>query len=272
MKMKKLACALAVAALVATTAGVSLAGRDPGTGVNESMHDITYLGKSMGGYNQDDFQRVCVFCHTPHNALPNGAVPAPLWNHAPSNVTLEPYTWAAPANSVIAFDADPLVGPSRLCMACHDGVTAVDSHGSSGSKLNGNHAMASAYTDGLGNLAKRYIEDLAVTHPIGFLYQDAVNARNSGGLVELVTADQPFLTTGSVPDNPDTKNRGSWITGSKKIQDTLYAGYFTCASCHEVHNTNNVPSAAAISDGHIPNYFLWAPEEKSTICLSCHIK
>ncbi len=271
MKLRKLACALAVVAIVATTAGVSMAGKDPGTGVNESMHDITYLGTAYSGaYNVDDFQRVCVFCHTPHNALPNGDVPAPLWNHAPSEVRLEAYVWAAPANSQIGYNIDPLVGPSRLCMACHDGVTAVDSHGSSGSKMNGNHPMTSAYTDGLGNVAKRYIEDLAVTHPIGFLYADAEQARNTGGLQEIVAADTRFLT--AVPTDPNTKTRAGFTYGNKRISDTLYSGYFTCASCHEVHNTNNIASAPALSDGHIPNYFLWAPEEKSTICLSCHIK
>jgi hypothetical protein len=268
--MKKLVSIMAFVALTAASATVSFAGQTPGTGVNESMHDITYLGATLGFYNQDDFQRVCVFCHTPHNALPNGSVPAPLWNHAQSNVNLAPYTWAAPANLPIAFNADPLVGPSRLCMACHDGVTAVDSHGSAGSSNNGNHVMTSHYTDGLGNDAKRFINDLGVTHPIGFLYQDAINARNTGGATEIVTPDQHFLTT--VPANPDTHLRTGFVQGSKAINDTLYSGYMTCASCHEVHNTNNVASTAGIHSGITPNYFLWAPEQKSTICLSCHIK
>ena len=264
--MRKLACALAVAAIVATSAGMSLAGSGPATGVNESWHDITYLGKN-GSYQQDQFQRVCVFCHTPHNALPNGSVPAPLWNHAPSNVVLEPYTWAAPANSLITFDVDPLIGPSRLCMACHDGVTAVDSHGSSGSANNGNTAMTASYIDALGNTAKRYIDDLAVTHPIGFKYNDAVTARNTGGLTEIVTPDQKFLA--NIPANPDTHTRAGWTPGNKTIGDTLYGGYFTCASCHEVHNTQN---AKPLNPANNYNYFLWAPEENSIICLSCHVK
>jgi len=268
--MKKFVGILAVATLIAGSATIAFAGSAPGTGVNESMHDITYLGASQGTYTQDDFQRVCVFCHTPHNALPNGTVPAPLWNHAPSNVNLLPYTWAAPANQAIGFDSDPLVGPSRLCMACHDGVTAVDSHGSAGSDNNGNHVMTSAYVDGLGNTATRYITDLGVTHPIGFQYQDAVNARNVNGITEIRTSDNFFMIASDIPADPTTQSLVG--TGKKKIQDTLYAGFMTCASCHEVHNTNNVASAAALSDGHIPNYFLWAPEEKSTICLSCHVK
>ena len=128
--MKKLVSLLAIAALTALGFSAALAGQSPATGVNGSMHDITYLGQAGSyGYSQDDFQRVCIFCHTPHNAQPNGAVPAPLWNHEASTVDLAPYTWAAPANLPIAFDVDPLIGPSRLCMGCHDGVTAVDKHG-----------------------------------------------------------------------------------------------------------------------------------------------
>jgi hypothetical protein len=59
-------------------------------------------------------------------------------------------------------------------------------------------------------------------------------------------------------------------TSPKKIQDTLYGadGYMTCASCHDVHNTVNVTPAS----GHTYNYFLYAQEEGSAICLSCHIK
>ncbi len=266
--MKKLASILALVALSAVSATVSFAGSGPGTGVNESMHDINVAGG--GAYQKDDFQRVCVFCHTPHNALPNGSVPAPLWNHDDQTPLMSPYTWAAPANLGIAFNSDPLVGPSRLCMNCHDGITAVDKHGSAGSGHNGNTKMSSSYTDGLGHLAKRYIDDLTVTHPIGFLYADAVTARNIGGLTEIVTPDQNFLA--GVPANPDTKSRGGWPKGNKKIGDTLYSGWMTCASCHEVHNTNNVASTAALSNGNVPNYFLWAPEQQSTICLSCHVK
>lgn len=273
--MKKLAVIMAVAAFVAGTAAVSFAGSAPGTGVSGSFHDITYLGSTGGVYNQDDFQRVCIFCHTPHNALPNGSVPAPLWNHAPSNVNLAPYTWAAPANLPIAFNADPLIGPSRLCMACHDGVTAVDSHGAAGSTNNGNHVMTASYTDGLGNTAKRYITDLGVTHPIGFQYADAVNARNVTGDTELITPDQHFLSsvpTGAAASTSNTKTRAGFTQGSKAINDTLYSGFMTCATCHEVHNTNNVASTAGIHSGIVPNYFLWSPEQGSAICLSCHIK
>ena len=266
--LKKTAVVIALSTMIA---GVAYAGSAPKSGINGSMHDIN----AVAGYQHDKFERTCVFCHTPHNAQDASAVPAPLWNHAPSTVSLAPYTWASPMNLGITFNADPLVGPSRLCMACHDGVTAVDSHGTAGSTPVGTTKMTSSYVDGLGNTAKRYVEDLTVTHPIGFLWSEAVTARNNGqDANEIVPASFGFIKDGfSVMGNFDTHNSpvrtaGNTNQTSKKIQDTLYSGYMTCASCHDVHNSVNATPDA----GHNYNYFLYAQQEGSKICLSCHIK
>jgi hypothetical protein len=267
--MKKLAILLAIASITAS-ASLALAGGAAKTGVNGSMHDINVAGG--GTYKADQFQRVCAFCHTPHNALPSGLAPAPLWNHAQSTVTLDPYVWASPVNATIAINADPLIGPSRLCMGCHDGVTAVDSHGSAGSFNGGNTKMTASYTDALGNTAKRYITDLTVTHPIGFKYADALAARTDGN--QLVAPTNGYIADNSlVSATFNTNNRTGLTYSTKTIQDTLYGGYVTCASCHDVHNSvNAAPAAATVAAGNSYNYFLYAQEEGSAICLSCHVK
>jgi len=51
----------------------------------------------------------------------------------------------------------------------------------------------------------------------------------------------------------------------------------TCATCHEVHNKDNAKQAnfngVNGSDASAaPNFFLYAPEKDSLICLSCHVK
>ncbi|WP_408967406.1 cytochrome c3 family protein [Oryzomonas sp.] len=47
----------------------------------------------------------------------------------------------------------------------------------------------------------------------------------------------------------------------------------TCASCHDVHNTNNAKNDPSISNPNFtPNYFVWAKETNSALCLSCHVK
>jgi cytochrome c553 len=268
--MKKLVTLLAIAALTALGSSALFAGQAPQTGVNGSMHDITYLGSTgYGGYQQDDFQRVCIFCHTPHNAQPNGDVPAPLWNHEAATVDLAPYTWAAPANLPIAFDVDPLIGPSRLCMGCHDGITAVDKHGPDVGTAAGTAAYKALPGTAMSSPG-RAITDLTVTHPIGFLYSDAVAVR---GLTELVADSQFFID--NVPDGPTTNSvtRAGYTYTTKKISDTMYSGYMTCASCHEVHNTKNSANNPSINTpGFTPNYFVWAREKNSALCLSCHIK
>jgi hypothetical protein len=302
---KQIALAIAVAGISAS-ATVALAGAGPGTGINGSKHDINaVVGTGGGGYQGDNLGRTCVFCHTPHNAMNqttlnadgsvNAIADAPLWNHKNSTVNLKAYAWVAPTNKAIGI-TDPLIGPSRLCMACHDGVTAVDAHGSA----NGNIAnggvwdpatadavgkMTSSYTDALGNTAKRYITDLQVTHPIGFVYEEAVTARPR----ELEPSASGYLTAapyGTAAASFDTHTRldaSNTAIGlsSKKIKDTLYGnnnttgnsnGYMTCATCHDVHNSVNVGVWVNGSTKGDYNYFLYAPEAGSAICLSCHIK
>ena len=271
--VKKLISIFVIGALAAT-ASVALAGTSPRTGVNGSFHDITYLGATIGSYNQDDFQRVCIFCHTPHNAqAATGGVPAPLWNHDISTVNLTPYTWAAPANLPITFNADPLVGPSRLCMSCHDGVTAVDSHGPDAGvgTARGNNNGSQVLTS-----AGRYIDNLSVTHPVGFLYQDAIDARPG----EIIDPSSFFIdrvpsaaAAAAANTTPAQRAATGFTYTTKKISDTLYGGYLTCASCHEVHNTNNSANDPSVSNpGYTPNYFVWAREQNSALCLSCHVK
>jgi hypothetical protein len=268
--MNKIASSLIVAALTALGASVALSGQAPQSGINGSMHDLTYQGQVFpAAYNQDDFQRVCIFCHTPHNAQPQGAVPAPLWNHEESTVALAPYTWASPANLPIAIDVDPLIGPSRLCMGCHDGITAADKHG----PLVGSASGTAAYNALPGHAMSapgKAITDLTVTHPIGFLYSDAMAER---GPTELVPDSQFFLDT--VPDGPanDTHVRTGWTYTTKRISDTLFGGYVTCASCHEVHNSKNSLNDPSVNTpGYTPNYLVWAREKNSALCLSCHLK
>lgn len=283
---KQIVLALAVAGISAS-ATVVFAGSTPGTGINGSMHDIN----SVPGYTGDTFARTCVFCHTPHNARTTDLL-VPLWNHADATTpSLPAYNWVAPLNKAISINSDPLIGPTRLCMACHDGNTAVDSHGSAGSIPTGSHKMTQvasySYTDALGKNIYRSIPDLTITHPIGFSYAEAVTKRNlkSDGTAqdkaELIEATNGFIlnATSIVADaanwdtSPNSASRIAAGQTSKKIQDTLYgtAGYMTCATCHEVHNTLNA-APLGLTGTTSYNYFLYAQEEGSAICLSCHVK
>ena len=217
------------------------AGSEPGTGMVGSVHDLNTFSFVMN----DPYQRVCNFCHVPHNADASAGM---LWSKSldSSASGLQPYTWATPANMAIPQTLDPLVGPSKLCMTCHDGVLAIDPHGDK---------MPSGYV---------ISKNMGLTHPIGFSYDDAVAARGNG---ELVDKNQKFASAIKISISSDynTVTRGLNV----KIVDVLYQGSIvTCCTCHDVHNKGNV----APDYGHQYNYLLWAKEEQSLLCLSCHIK
>jgi cytochrome c553 len=298
--MKKVT-GIVVLAAVAATASIAFAGMPARTGVVGSFHDMnayapgTLINPVTGDANQnlaatgalgvvkgsaEKYNRVCVYCHTPHNStVTNGAGAGlsqlPLWNHA-MPVSATAYTWATPDNTGFTI-TDPLVGPSRLCMSCHDGQIAVDQHGPTFdnnpgvTKLKGNRAIGGPSGGDVSN-----------THPIGFSYVAAFEGRNArkdalgnvlNTLSEIVDPVNGFATAISVSQTAGTYNtitRG----GPKAIKSVLYNGVtMTCASCHEVHNKENVTQEVSTDASAVaPNYFLYAKEANSLICLSCHIK
>ena len=85
-----------------------------------SRHDLdALLNESMmnGAYN--DYNRVCVYCHTPHGANGDGG---PLWNRPTPNDSL--YT----VYNSSTMDTSPGTPStiSLLCLSCHDGTIAMD--------------------------------------------------------------------------------------------------------------------------------------------------
>jgi len=273
--MEKFTALLAVA-VIAASAVTAFAGMGAGTGVNGSLHDMNYYAPTKSGGQPEKYERVCVYCHTPHSAAvtdpsdPLGTNYLPLWNHDFTTLTYTVYNWATPDNLPFTI-SDPLVGPSRLCMSCHDGVIAVDQHGPAMSnagaiKLSGNSAVGSS-----GSLAN--------DHPIGFDYIQARTARNlteingiTVNVQEIVDENQTFATAITVSDTQGTYNTVT-RAGTRAIKSTLYNGkIMTCATCHEVHNKENATQATSTDGSATPNYFLYAKEQYSLICLSCHIK
>ncbi|PLX91184.1 MAG: hypothetical protein C0619_07860 [Desulfuromonas sp.] len=219
----------------------AFAGADEGTGLPGSKHDINLLA----GAQADVEGRVCAFCHTPHHAIQNPAADyLPLWSHELNTSTsFSPYaTVTLDANIV-----DPFIGPSRLCMSCHDGVIAADQHyafDGAPKVLEGDSWGELAI--GTKNTAGEH--DFSNDHPIGFELAAAAAADD-----EIFTdiVSRPFI------DNTDV------IVG-----DVLTAGFMTCATCHDVHNTQNATHDIATT----PNYFVYAKQDGSSLCLTCHDK
>jgi len=302
--MKKV---LASALLVGCFAGAAYAGLPAGTGVNGSLHDMNfYINTHQGGAQYSDAMgRVCVYCHTPHNAIKAiDSSEYPLWNHAgvDAATAYTPYTWATPLNAGDGAGNDftivgnqAIIGPSRLCLSCHDGTIAVDQHNGT---MYGNAAQTGTFTlNGAVTTANGRAligTDLSDDHPIGFdynairTYREAHSGYNASAVVgkEIAISTSTFATA-ITPTADLAANQGVYnavtrqASGGRTIADVLYQGtYMTCASCHEVHNKDNVAqdnfistaSGPVVDTAKAPNYFLYAKEKESLICLSCHVK
>jgi predicted CXXCH cytochrome family protein len=168
---------------------------------------------------------ICNVCHTPHNA-DDTVSDAPLWDHevtATASFTLYSST---------TMDATPgqPSGVSKLCLSCHDGTVAVDAFGG---------AAGTTLIGAIGTGGGDFGTDLSNDHPISFAYNNA-----------LYSADGEL----NDPDN-DLSGLGGTIAA-----DMLFSGDMECASCHDVHNSENNTALLLIDN------------VGSALCLTCHDK
>ncbi len=238
-----------------------------GSGINDTVHD---LGTAHNGMNYvanpaDSLNRICIFCHAPHNtyrlSAANGGPGAgvgsgpqapdafdylPLWNHELTG-NYASYTMyqngpggpqvGAKASQAIANGMTP-GSTSLLCLSCHDGSVAINSYGNpsqpASSQSGGGGLIGAMYVIGKDNYLGNH-------HPIGFDY-DAVAAVDT----EIRSADSATLgTAGTVRDH-------LYGPGNVKME---------CGSCHSVHNKANTGER-----------LLWRSDEASRLCLTCHDK
>lgn len=181
--------------LVGTVTTASVAGpiipTDPGTYPSVSIvntpHNLNnYPGVSIEG------NQVCLPCHTPHNALLSGEDNV-LWNHAETGESFDMYSSSA---------GQPQ-GPSKMCLSCHDGVTAIDNYGGNGGtgiQISGSAALGS---------------DLSNDHPIGIEYPTARPAEYN----------DPATFAPGINFGPGV--RLVTLGGADRVE---------CTSCHEPHN------------------------------------
>ena len=249
----------------------------PGDGVANSVHDMNVVG--IAGISADVQGRICAFCHTPHHAMdPNDpAVIAggfdylPLWSHnLTTNTTFTAYnsaTFDGKNNTGIA--ADPLIGPSRLCMSCHDGTVAPDQHygNAGGTKFN------AAADDTFGHISVGLNGNFSNDHPIGFIFKDTVDADNAH--YDAAQGVRGFKFTGA-----DVTVGGTAVYPANShgfqmpIASVLYPAadgnlYMTCATCHDVHNKDNATNTGGAAG---LNYLVYGDQNGSKLCLACHDK
>jgi predicted CXXCH cytochrome family protein len=169
-------------------------------GIVDSAHDFSDRAWNTEG-------EICKPCHIPHNAqTEDGGGSMVLWNHA---LTEQDFTMYSPF-AVDRADRDQqeveLGGPSKLCLSCHDGVTAVDNYGGSGG--------TTETITGSANLGT----DLRNDHPIGIQYPADGTAAGYHNKANL---------------GPELK-LSTWTLGA-----TLKTDRVECSSCHDPHDDAN---------------------------------
>ncbi len=201
-------------------------------GIANTKHNLSTSG--TGTVKSTDETEICIFCHTPHQAIKNDNIP--LWNHnlsseASYGVYTSPTFDGASSIQDLGGTTAANAAVSNLCLSCHDGTVAINALNNPSNALGANPTMTGTGAGGVIPAGTSNIgNDLTDDHPVNFRYDTA-----------LATAD------GALHD-PAT------LTGVR-----LFNGYVQCASCHDPHESVN-PA------------FLRVDNTGSALCLKCHNK
>ncbi len=268
------------------------------TSVANTGHNLTQRYSDMEGFMdqyRNDYDAVCVYCHTPHGASSEmGSIP--LWNRTKSSATYDLYSAPTTLGQTITTPG----ANSMTCLSCHDGTVAIDSiinmPGSGGylksqetsvnptfldswsgaGPNNGNHAVmfGSTITDcnrchgtppmfpslGMADFSMFFIEtDLRNDHPIGVEYPTSLGPGVDFKVPTGLAGEMSFF---------DLNANGRADTNEIRMYQTGEGYEVECASCHDPHG---VPSSAEAGSEFIPS-FLRISNAASALCFTCHTK
>lgn len=240
----------------------SLASGD-GTGIVSSPHDFTdnvVAGTAVSPGTENDIantnawnnkrKEICRVCHVPHD---HGAVrygnQGILWNH--EITTKSSWQMYADDPTMIDFidgtiEAAP-TGVSKLCLGCHDGVTALNQY-------DGKTPADAGYGGGTTYLMGDYdggfvigntTASLTNNHPISITYDN--------------TADPQLFDPASAT-----------MASGDTVASLLDNGRVECSTCHDVHNRESVAGTHLLREKTKGADATGAGA--SALCLVCHDK
>ena len=271
--------------------------------IGNTRHNMTQRQASGGGPAgvtmdpyRNDYQQVCVYCHTPHGG--NSTVTLPLWNRTMKATTYSTYNQLG--TSTLTQPVSQPGANSLACLSCHDGQTAIDSiinmpdsgryqasqqttqdnafldswnntrgpdatgHRSLDSTAGGTsclvcHSPGGTLPEGATDFTVFAIGiDLKNDHPVGISYP-----ATSGTVVDFKTPLGRKGPTFFFDLDGDTY----MDSGEVRLYDAGGIAKVECASCHDPHG---VPSGDAGSV--FKPSFLRVANANSAICLTCHDK
>ncbi len=220
----------------------------------DTKHNLSASGP--GPIQAQGESRICIFCHTPHNAAPD----SPLWNRE-----LEPQIYTVYASPTLGAGVLPQPsGSTKLCLTCHDGTVAM------GAVLNppGGIAMSGSSTLPPGSLSDFGL-DLSGHHPVSFSYSASLPN------VELQPSPPDDLVFGggdelhcSTCHDPHNDQFGRFLVKDNR-------GSALCITCHQV--TDWASSAHATSTADVAGLLPRPPKTWPTWtqlddwgCEACH--
>jgi len=220
-----------------------------------SPHNLSASG-SFNTFFFEEEERVCIFCHAPHNAsnaIGREGIPAPLWNRElPANTGYTSYA----STTMKAGVSQVPTGASRLCLSCHDGTIALSSFG--GSTITNAVKLPAGSKS---NLSKNLSDD----HPISFLYDDSLAALKNGELAlpETLAPETRLDQSGSLQCTTCHDAHDNEF-GNFLVKDNKPAGSPLCITCH-TYNAGATNGGWAGS-AHYPV----VGADSATGCLNCH--
>jgi predicted CXXCH cytochrome family protein len=224
--------------------------------VVNSKHDLSARGPGpIRAVHEDE---VCIFCHTPHNAAPQ----TPLWNRANPQTFYRIYE-----SSTTDARIDQPTGPSKMCLACHDGSMAL---GNVLTRPDTHPIVMTARTipPGYADLSI----DLSDDHPIGFRYDRALsNLDPQIRAPEVVSVRLPLGAHRELQcttcHDPHNNQLGDFL----RITDEMSA---MCVACHDMdgwalasHATSGKRTPGRIVD---PGERLKYANVRDNGCMTCH--
>lgn len=297
---------MAVLIVLISAASISYAAGDLGTSfsyrgsISNTRHNLTQRqqaggpdGSMMNAY-RNDYQEVCVYCHTPHGA--NSTTNLPLWNRTMKATSYTTYNELG-TSSLTQTVSQP-GNNSLACLSCHDGQTAMDSiinMPGSGRYLKSQETGQSkefldAWNTDRGLTASRHhalsqTGCLSCHSPSGGIPGETATDFTIAAIGTDLRNDHPVGVTFPSQNGPGTDFKTpEGMQRSARFFDVantgrmdgneirLYANgenfQVECASCHDPHG---VPSGAGRESLFFPT-FLRASNEGSALCLTCHTK
>lgn len=201
-----------------------------------NKHNLSYANTAVtfraSDPNDPRGREICIFCHTPHNATQNRG----LWNRQISTQAFGHYTATAmriTSDLKGVSDYNEPNGASRLCLGCHDGVTAL------GAVYRGSNI---AITNGPAMSGTNVFDRTKITnshHPVSFNYNQVQAAL---GYKEL----QP--------------------NSNVKLD---HQGRMQCTTCHDPHQTKDTTMPFWVWE-YVSSPSPPVNNSQDAVCLSCH--